>query len=50
MMNRLLAVAISVYKVTCYVDVWIHRVINYIEDKATQIVFGWKFHEFWPEF
>ena len=23
-----------------------HRVINFIEDKATQIVFGWKFREF----
>ena len=21
-----------------------HRVINYIEDKATQIVFDWKYH------
>ena len=26
-----------------------HKVNNYIEDKATPIVFGWKFHEFWPE-
>ena len=23
-----------------------HRVNSYIENKATQIVFGWKFHEF----
>ena len=27
-----------------------HRVINFIEDKATQIIFGWKFHEIWLEF
>ena len=24
----------------------LHRVINYKEDRATQIVFDWKFHEF----
>ena len=29
---------------------WVHRVNNYIEEKATQIVFGWKFHEFLAEY
>ena len=31
-------------------EITAHRVMNYIEDKATQILFGWKLHEFWPEY